>query len=221
MRDVGLLVFAVLTAGTGCDLVLGIDERGATCPAGGVADGFDQNPPCAPWGRLRLDGAATAENTSGELVAQLAADGASAASCLSALPAELSSEGAILEVTRVTTGASRYTIFGIGSAEPQFIGAEILVASESLVLRVSGGGDVVTAQPYIADAMRWWRLRFDRDASAIRAEYAHDGRAWKELGLVTGTLPDTVHVAFGAVAVAATTPSSAVFGSIRFCTPDE
>lgn len=159
-------------------------------------------------------------NDDGELVIALQPNVLSRGQCEAFLYQEFADDGVQLDVASIPTAPSGYVLLTALAENRADTTAELVLRDGMLNLQVPGEGPV-TSEPYAAEQMRWWRLRPDRDQPGIRAEVSSDGSSWSSLGHVPGTIPPKVSVTFGAGTRAPEpAPDAAIFGSVRFCTPD-
>jgi hypothetical protein len=105
------------------------------------------------------------------------ADLASSGGCLQLDDQPLPDEGVMIEVAQVLPAASGYTAF---LAEQD--GLSIGVSDDKL--SVGQASEVLNSVHYDPAAMRWWRMRPDRERTPpmFVAEFSPDGFSWTKLG---------------------------------------
>jgi hypothetical protein len=87
--------------------------------------------------------------------------------------------GIFVEVPTPIIAASGYQELTLSDGGP---GIQIGSGDGFLQFESQYGANVYAAKDWDAATMRWWRLRPDRGASEIVAEYSPNGKAWTELG---------------------------------------
>jgi len=205
----------------GCDVVLQLEDRPSTttCSAGGVADSFDSGTACAPWARA-VESMATVTLEGGELIVQPNSGAIAAGMCQAFLSTALADDGVSLEVTRIPSAASGYTMLTVLAEDRTHVTAELITRDGMLGLQVPGSPPVMS-MPYDATRMRWWRLRPDPDGAGMLGEFSSDGTSWQSLAVVPGAIPAKVFVTIAAgTRMPDPDPGRATFGLVRFCTPD-
>jgi hypothetical protein len=193
--------------GQSCDRAYGECASVPLCLPVSISDTFDavNAEPCAGWGTTF--GTATVELRAGALA--LTPGASENGGCTTVAPFAFERGGAFVEVTKI--GARTITAFSVDNGH-----AAIVVDGPELRFESSVATDVVRVR-YRGDEMRWWRIRPSDDGYV--GEYAPDGGAWVELGVVPFTVPGTIALEI-TVAAAGEEPGTSEVASFDVCPPD-
>ncbi|HEY4058447.1 MAG TPA: hypothetical protein VGM39_17665 [Kofleriaceae bacterium] len=167
---------------------------------------------CGPWGAA--NGAAPVVNDmNATLRIEPLGDQTSEGRCTSNAMLTIPDGGIFVEVPMPIVATAGYAALRLG-------GIDVSINSRDNKLRLTNAAGTVTiAQvPFVAGAMRWWRLRPDRTSDEIVGEYSADATAWYEVGRVARTLTTMTPLELAAGSENPTaTVGNAVFDNLNLC----
>ena len=184
---VGFLAIAL-----GCVGCLSLPERPG--PEDGCRDGqeihstFVMSPTlddiCLPWGNGYGNTTASDEGSRLRLIPR--DDMSNSGGCRAMGASNFDDRGVFIEVPTIEPAASGKTAMLLDD------GSVLIIARIGKLFFLSeSGGDIYAETSYDPVAMRWWRMRPDRDANVAVADYSPNGFDWTELGRSDDPPPQT------------------------------
>ena len=206
----GLVALAFLA--TGCDIVLGLqeredDERPAFCTEPELFDGFTATGPECPWGVTYANNATIAQRDGALEIAMTGAAGG--AGCTAFRSYSFTEGGVFLNVRsplRVTAG---FTLLGVRASE----------GGAGFKLSFDGNFDF-----FVDDMLRgqrdgefvpWWRIR--RQGSNVVAEVSADASTWEPVATYPVTVPEKIALDLVIGITSASSPGTAILDAVGVC----
>jgi hypothetical protein len=177
------------------------------CTESAIRDDFTGAEPCVGWGNTFMQDSAIAVVDGQLAITTSAADGYG--TCTAIQPVPLPASGIFIEVSQLQGDAW----FGIKSATDR-----LYIYAGYGTLRFGTTTTNFATASWDADAMRWWRLRADAELGMYVAEYAPDGKDWRQFGVaLPWPLDEPVRLTIGAGIADQTTPQTSTFDGLNVC----